>query len=260
MQAQAVRPRKNFDSSSSSRHLVRDPCSLSGQAEKRGLKRPRPLSGGGGGFEQDKSKKQRVSNYVRPPDMQRYGNGYNSSSPRSPEPGHSPKTIADKSPGRPQGGGGLLPIRSPRSGASPLFGHSPRGGPQQQQQQHHISSTNGSAAPSGTAAVAADRVRRPSAESHVQLPDYELQFRTIENKDQRNYYKAVFTKERPRYLELYGAVNKVSQVFTDMESQMRQLPSGSTPWKVSRARQFRLETVFGWPCQFYQFPLPKQNW
>ena len=65
------------------------------QADKRGLKRPRPSPNGGGGFqvEEQGSKKVRLSNYVRPPDMQRYSNGYNSSSPRS-EPGLSPRPVS----------------------------------------------------------------------------------------------------------------------------------------------------------------------
>ena len=76
--------------------LVRDPPP---PQDKRGLKRPRPgqngldgqeQNGGGGG---GGGKKVRLSNYVRPPDMQRYSNGYNSSSPRS-EPGLSPRPVS----------------------------------------------------------------------------------------------------------------------------------------------------------------------
>ena len=65
-------------------------------ADKRGLKRPLRPSPNGGGFqveEQSGGKKVRLSNYVRPPDMQRYSNGYNSSSPRS-EPGLSPRPVS----------------------------------------------------------------------------------------------------------------------------------------------------------------------
>ena len=68
----------------------------SGQVDKRGLKRPRPSpNSGGGGFqvEEQGGKKVRLSNYVRPPDMQRFSNGYNSSSPRS-EPGLSPRPVS----------------------------------------------------------------------------------------------------------------------------------------------------------------------
>ena len=74
------------------RHRGGDPQS-SQDKHRGGLKRPRasPNSqdqdGQNGG-----SKKVRLSNYVRPPDMQRYSNGYNSSSPRS-EPGLSPRPV-----------------------------------------------------------------------------------------------------------------------------------------------------------------------
>lgn len=70
------------------RHLVREPP----PQDKRGLKRPRPSPGA---LDQDPNggKKVRLSNYVRPPDMQRYSNGYNSSSPRS-EPGLSPRPVS----------------------------------------------------------------------------------------------------------------------------------------------------------------------
>ena len=83
------------------RHLVnhREPHPPPGQ-DKRGLKRPRPGQNGLDGQEQNGGdggggggKKVRLSNYVRPPDMQRYSNGYNSSSPRS-EPGLSPRPVS----------------------------------------------------------------------------------------------------------------------------------------------------------------------
>ena len=75
-------------------------ASAAGQAaDKRGLKRPLRPSPSGGGFQVEEQsgggKKVRLSNYVRPPDMQRYSNGYNSSSPRS-EPGLSPRPVSGR--------------------------------------------------------------------------------------------------------------------------------------------------------------------
>lgn len=64
------------------------------------------------------------------------------------------------------------------------------------------------------------------------LPDYQLEYRRVESKVQRDFYKQVFTKERPKYLELYRAVDKVSERFKGLEMQMRQLEHGSPAWKV----------------------------
>ena len=91
--------------------------------------------------------------------------------------------------------------RSPNGGVpSPLLGQ-------------HGGSPNGN----GTAAAVA-RQQQPvppvqpvqQQQQQQQPADYELEYRRIESRQQRNYYKQVFTTERPRYLELYHAANPSS--------------------------------------------------
>lgn len=132
--------------------------------------------------------------------------------------------------------------RSPNGGApSPLFGQ--HGGSPHQQQNGNgtaITATTATATTTNSltpvAAVALQQQQQePEQQTVVPAPDYELEYRRIENKAQRDYYKQVFTKERPRYLELYRAVDLVSERFKHLESQMRQLEQGSLAWKV-RAR------------------------
>ena len=80
------------------RHRGGDPPQSQQDKHRGGLKRPRASPNSSGGLDQADGqnggggKKVRLSNYVRPPDMQRYSNGYNSSSPTS-EPGLSPRPV-----------------------------------------------------------------------------------------------------------------------------------------------------------------------
>ena len=71
------------------------------------------------------------------------------------------------------------------------------------------------------------------------VADYELEYRRIESRQQRNYYKQVFTTERPRYLELYHAANQVVERFNQLEVQLGQLERGTPAWKVSRSGEER---------------------
>jgi len=234
--------------------LVRDPPP---PQDKRGLKRPRP-SPGGGQTVAEGSKKARLSNYVRPADMQRYGNGYNSSSPSS-EPGLSPRPaggILDKSP-RKSPSSGLT--RSPNGGGapSPLFGQhggSPHAGSHLQQNGNGTAIATTTTTPLTPPAAVAQQQQEPQQQEPQQqepqqheqqqqqepqqavLPDYQLEYRRVESKVQRDFYKQVFTKERPKYLELYRAVDKVSERFKGLEMQMRQLEHGSPAWKRMKSK------------------------
>ena len=123
-----------------------------------------------------------------------------------------------RSPPNGVGGGGGAP--SPLSGQHGNVGGSPHG-----------HGNNGTAIATTTAAAARQQQLQPVENAVVQA-DYELEYRRIESKAQRDYYKQVFTRERPRYLELYQAVDKVSERFKHLEMQMRQLEHGSPAWKV----------------------------
>jgi hypothetical protein len=170
------------------------------------------------------SKKRRVSNFVRPPDMINvHNNGFNSDNGRSVGAnspryilGTSPKTIQQHSASPPSMGSSSPKISSPGGGG---------GGARR-------SSGSGGALSSG---FLASTLLNGHHQQQQQQPvaDYVLHYAPIESKNQRDIYKEDFNAHYAKYRKLHSLVNAVSKRFSDLEAELNQLQAGSNSWKVS---------------------------
>lgn len=177
------------------------------------------------------SKKKRVSNYVRPPDMMSSrSNGYpehfvGSRSPNllvaSPHRA-SPRRIDMKAD---EDKSSWLPLHASDSVVQPP--PPSRNSPKKFSPRVHSPSLQPSVNPSRVSSPAAAPTRTP------EQADYVVQFTKITNKDQRTRYKAEFNNNYNKYRVLHTKLDRVSKRFADLEARLKQEPKGSEAHQVT---------------------------
>ena len=177
-------------------------------------------------------KKQRVSNYMRPPDVSVGGKSPLLTS-RSPNPtGRSPlnesngraAAVIESNDGNGKVSGWLM-LNGSRS--SPSSAHKFNGG----------SVITPASSPDSQDSSSDANTAPPDMQiDQRNAKDYLVQFPPIGNPDQRRLYKAEFNKNYNLYRRYHNYLEGVSRKFTHLENQLRQEQEGSENWKVrSRA-------------------------
>ena len=158
------------------------------------------------------SKKKRVSNYLRPPDM-KYGSDYG---------GHSPVISGLKGASSPMVLG-RSPLRSPAGspGANVIAAWSPSAAQQAAYSNKHNANNTTSSSPS---------TRSPARSENR---DFVMKYTKILNKEQRARYKAEFNSNYTNYRNLHAVLDRVSRRFAQLEDKLKQEESGSEAYMVN---------------------------
>ena len=185
-------------------------------------------SGNGSNLNGPMPKKVRVSNYMRPPDLNVGGKSPLLTSRSPSQMGRSPlnesngrATVIDSQDGKVSGW-----LMHNGSRPSPSSTHKFNGGgtvitpassPDSQE-----SSSDATTAPPDM------QIDQRNAK------DYLVQFVQIVNADQRRVYKAEFTKNYSLYRRYHNYLEGLSRKFTQLENQLKQEMEGSDNWQVSK--------------------------
>ena len=195
------------------------------------------------------SKKRRVSNYVRPPDM-RVGDYLNGGGGHSPNGVHSPRTSPLRH--QQQHRIGRSPLRSPPGRNSPnnravMEQRSSPYRPRSSSSRHR----GGGGGENGAAAAVIETPALSAAVMHSpdrrrRMDDFSREFPPVASRQQRLRYKEEFNRNYANYRKLHSRLDGVSKRFAHLEALLKQETVGTEAYRVSTkaAHFYSLDETF----------------